>query len=400
MEEEFDIGDILADTYIPISHLEEERIAKAYRISSYICLGIMPPIIICNIMIFCGMTLYPGFYTSINVLLMNLAIADFLMGIFGLPFYVLSSLPLTKDYVFSHKYTCLTRFASMVLCAGGSLYSLMFISLDRYFAIMWPLHYYSKIGVSCTVHCMQVFWLYIVVLAFIPLLGYNQYDDKVMPLSERCSFTNVLPLAYILWIVVVVALGCIVTSLILNIRIACTIRNKRKRRSSISLPRRNSTLNVFLRVSNIHITIVLMFLFIILWLPFLAVSLIKSLKIINPVDMEIAYCSAMLISFINSLVNAPVYAFFRMEYREVYKIMLTSLPWHWRKELRDLHRRTHAMFHCTLEDYMSCVECPEHTIDNQEEIIRHGSSVDRHECLHTISFEDIEQKQLSDETSQ
>lgn len=404
MVKQLDISDILADTYIPLSHSEEERISQAHQISAYICLLIMPPIIVCNMLIFCGMTMYPGFYTSINVLFMNLAIADFLMGIFGLPFYVLSNLTLTRDYVYSHKYTCLMRFASIVLSAGGSLYSLMFISIDRYFAIMWPLHYNSKIGVGCTVHCMQVFWFYIVVLALVPLLGYNHYDDSVMPLSERCNFINVLPIAYIFWIAIVVVLGCLVTSLVLNIRITYTIRKKRQRRISIPTTRRySSSLSIFLRVSNVHITIALMFLFIILWFPSLIVSLIKSLKIVNPVDIEIARCCAMLISFINSLVNAPVYAFFRMEYREVYKLMLTSVPWNWKKKLRDLHQRTHAMFHCTIEDYMYCAECPEHTLVKPEDIVRVGSSVDRPGCSRKISSESTdtaEPQQLCDETNQ
>uniref|UniRef100_A0A2C9L3Y8 G-protein coupled receptors family 1 profile domain-containing protein n=1 Tax=Biomphalaria glabrata TaxID=6526 RepID=A0A2C9L3Y8_BIOGL len=73
-----------------------------------------------------GILLYPGFYTNNNLLLLSLAFADFLVGIYCLPMYLLSYIEVTRVVVYS---------------TGGSLVSLLFIAIDRYVAVIWPLKY-------------------------------------------------------------------------------------------------------------------------------------------------------------------------------------------------------------------------------------------------------------------
>lgn len=71
-----------------------------------------------------------------NYYIVSLAIADFLVGSLGVPFAILASIGLPRDL-----YTCLFTVSLLVVLCTISIFCLVAVSVDRYWAILYPMAY-------------------------------------------------------------------------------------------------------------------------------------------------------------------------------------------------------------------------------------------------------------------
>ncbi|XP_036340770.1 adenosine receptor A2b-like [Rhagoletis pomonella] len=71
-----------------------------------------------------------------NYYIVSLAMADFLVGSLGVPFAVLASVGLPRDL-----YTCLFTVSLLVVLCTISIFCLVAVSVDRYWAILYPMAY-------------------------------------------------------------------------------------------------------------------------------------------------------------------------------------------------------------------------------------------------------------------
>lgn len=71
-----------------------------------------------------------------NYYIVSLAMADFLVGSLGVPFAILASIGLPKDL-----YTCLFTVSLLVVLCTISIFCLVAVSVDRYWAILYPMAY-------------------------------------------------------------------------------------------------------------------------------------------------------------------------------------------------------------------------------------------------------------------
>nr|KAI8769546.1 adenosine receptor A3-like [Biomphalaria glabrata] len=319
-------------------HLFDEDVIFVHKFFVGVCICYIPLISISNMFVFWGIMLYPGFYNNNNIHLLSLSVADLIVGLFSLPMYVLSYMASTRELIYSHKYACLAWFSSTILGAGCSLMSLFCIALDRYIAVMWPLHYRTYVTVERTAVAMILLWIIMIVLAVLPSLGWNNYDETEQDLFLRCNFYRTLPQFYVRALVIAPSVTSIFVSTVLYVQIIFIIR----RQSTVAICREMSqsakTETIKNSKANVKVTSILMFLFILLWLPYLLIAPFKYYSYASDKFVEIFKCFALLLTFGNSLFNAMAYAFFRAEYRSVYGVMITTFPWHWSCALRDLHR--------------------------------------------------------------
>ncbi|XP_059173771.1 adenosine receptor A2b-like, partial [Physella acuta] len=164
-----------------------DELVEAITKVSVVLFAIFCPItIVSNILIFWGIVLYPGFYNSNNIFLLSLAVFDFLVGLIATPLILLSRLPDVNEYMTSRKQLCLLKMASSSFSIGGSLYSLLIISVDRYLAIMFPLKYKKWVTAERAYKVVFFIWFYIFFRASIPAMGLNKYDPK-LPADKRCT---------------------------------------------------------------------------------------------------------------------------------------------------------------------------------------------------------------------
>ncbi|XP_059150918.1 adenosine receptor A3-like [Physella acuta] len=326
--------------FVAFEFLSHPQVLLAHNVFVAVCLIYMPIIIVSNIIVFFSILFYPGFHTNNNILLLSLAIADFLMGSFCIPMYALAYIPATKPFIFNHKYLCLLWFSSIIYGAGGSLYTLLVIAIDRYMAVMSPFRYTTLVTQKRIIRITIGIWVYLTLMAFTPWMGYNYYDKNAnKTLYERCNFYITLPKPYIMISLFGSVFVCIGIPFILYVQICIVVYRQIKafevQKSTMT---KEQIVQFKNRVNTIKITAVLMFLFVFFWLPYVMVVPFKVKKVFDEKTIELIKVYTQLLNFGNSAVNAAIYAIGRREYRQVYKQMLTTWPWNWKQELRSVHR--------------------------------------------------------------
>ncbi|XP_059169284.1 uncharacterized protein LOC131951036 [Physella acuta] len=302
--------------------------------------------IVGNILVFCGILLYPGFYNNNNVMILAIAFFDFGTSAMTLPFFIVcySTLSL-RDTIGRYKYFCLLKLSSPMITADGSLYCLMLLSIDRYLAIMFPLKYANMVTFKRAIYVTVSVVILTFVKAMIPILGWNYYNPNIPNLDKRCNFYMTLPKPFLFWFLLVPNDTVIVLAAAINIHIAFIVfRQLRSFKSQSSVWTSEQRKAFRAKISSVKITLALMFLFIILDAPFLMVLPFKIKQVLPPHLVEAMKVYATLLSFGNALVNGPVYATIRNEYRSVYYTMLTTAPWKWKKSLKNLHREKNTTF--------------------------------------------------------
>lgn len=82
-----------------------------------------------------------------NYYIVSLALADLLVGLLGIPFAILASIGLPTNL-----YTCLFTVSLLIVLCTISIFCLVAVSIDRYWAILYPLAYSRNIRTK-TVIC-------------------------------------------------------------------------------------------------------------------------------------------------------------------------------------------------------------------------------------------------------
>lgn len=82
-----------------------------------------------------------------NYYIVSLALADFLVGLLGIPFAILASIGLPTNL-----YSCLFTVSLLIVLCTISIFCLVAVSIDRYWAILYPLAYSRNIRTK-TVIC-------------------------------------------------------------------------------------------------------------------------------------------------------------------------------------------------------------------------------------------------------
>lgn len=71
-----------------------------------------------------------------NYYIVSLAVADLLVGLFGIPFAILASIGLPTNL-----HACLFTLSILVVLCTISIFCLVAVSVDRYWAILYPMGY-------------------------------------------------------------------------------------------------------------------------------------------------------------------------------------------------------------------------------------------------------------------
>ncbi|KAK2882264.1 alpha-1A adrenergic receptor-like [Channa argus] len=145
--------------------------------------------IVGNILVILSVVCNRHLRTPTNYFIINLAIADLLLGTTVLP--VSATQEVLNSWVFGRIF-CDIWAALDVLCCTASIMSLCVISIDRYIGVRYPLQYPMIVTEKRALLAMLGVWILSFVISIGPLLGWKQppsQDDTKCQINEEPFYT-------------------------------------------------------------------------------------------------------------------------------------------------------------------------------------------------------------------
>lgn len=159
-----------------------------------------------------------------NWFVLALALSDLLVG-FTLPYHL--AFYMGSDLGTVHVW-CLLRFFLIIIACCVSIWNLIAIAVDRYVAIVYPLHYVRYVTRRVAIAVMCAGWLVGGCLGTVPML-WNNWSTAL-----ECEFDEVLPPWYMVGVVTPLFSAVWLCMLVLYVRIwSEAARQARQMRSSI-----------------------------------------------------------------------------------------------------------------------------------------------------------------------
>ncbi|XP_059609523.1 5-hydroxytryptamine receptor 1B [Phlebotomus argentipes] len=283
-----------------------------------------------------------------NYYIVSLAIADFLVGLLGIPFAVLASIGLPTNL-----HACLFTISLLVVLCTISIFCLVAVSVDRYWAILHPMAYSRNVRTKTAILIISMCWVAGSIVGFLPLFGWHQ--DQ--PVETACLFEGVMSYDYLVFLY----FGTIITPAIILVGFYAHIyrvilkqlrqivtmnpgggissrRSSSRKSTSSSTPtlraaNRTPSGGTMLRVlgaaqkrevkATQNLSIIVLF-FMICWIPLYTVNCIKAFCQDCNIPPMMTFIFIIL-SHVNSAVNPILYAYHLRDFRAALKNLLLKL---------------------------------------------------------------------------
>lgn len=277
-----------------------------------VCFVLIVPIIFGNCLVITAILKYEQLQTSAGVFIASLAGADLLIGSITIPFYI--SVQYLNIYS-SSEVVCSISFAIVVFPTGVSLSNLFCLAVDRYLLIKNPFVYERFITNKRYAIVSVIIWIYVMLFSFAPL----KYFLSVSKWYGLCKFNVIFPSYYLITILFKLSfIFLIITYCYIKIY---QISNQQHRRitimenSSISHNTKHNlkAAKVFAKVIGI---------FYLCWLPYLALTGIRVFLKEETTGFSMLSQSTLILSFINSGLNAVIYGRNNKQFKDAFKKIL------------------------------------------------------------------------------
>ncbi|XP_011867075.1 PREDICTED: adenosine receptor A2b-like isoform X2 [Vollenhovia emeryi] len=126
-----------------------------------------------------------------NYYIVSLATADLLVGLFAIPFAILASIGLPTNL-----HACLFTVSVLVVLCTISIFCLVAVSVDRYWAILYPMGYSRTVRTKTAIGIICVCWVAGTLVGFLPLFGWNAGETS----DHRCMFMDVMDYDYLVFL--------------------------------------------------------------------------------------------------------------------------------------------------------------------------------------------------------
>ncbi|XP_077342982.1 trace amine-associated receptor 4-like [Lithobates pipiens] len=282
-----------------------------------------------NILVIVSVTHFKQLHTPTNFLILSLAVADFLLGLVVMPYSWVRSL--TSCWYFGELFCKLHSCIDMALCTA-SIFHLFFISVDRYFAICHPLHYYSKITISVIEVCLLISWTIPCVHSF-GLVFSNVHMEGIQeskPLPVCCDSCSLV--FNKLWSIITSLLsfffpGCLMIGIYIHIFFVATkqtkvINNQYHFNSTRAKTTAKNKILINIESKAAKTLSLVMGVFILCWTPCFITTIVDPyLNFSVSVDV---YNIVLWLGYFNSAINPIIYGLFYPWFQKSFKIILSG----------------------------------------------------------------------------
>ena len=274
------------------------------------------PVILCgNILVVLAIYKNKGLQNATNIFVASLAGGDLLVGVMSIPIYI--TLKFIRPDWANSRWPCTVSHASFTFPVGISLFSLLFVSVDRYIYIMKPLKYPKYMNVRNAVVLVIFMWIYVTIGVGIPFMGWTNWTNetkvcKVSAVSHRMySFLKMFHM-----------LIAFVATATLNCIILCTAYKNMKtiaiQRRVVGAPIRE---NPGYRTAKMFGLVV--GLFYLCWIPYYSIYVVVGLK---EKDLSTAICTAnhatLVLALCNSFFNPFIYTSMNKDFKSAFNSLL------------------------------------------------------------------------------
>ncbi|XP_039605658.1 trace amine-associated receptor 13c-like [Polypterus senegalus] len=276
-----------------------------------------------NLVVIISISHFKQLHTPTNLLVLSLAVADFLVGLMVMPFTIIQSIE--TCWYFGDIF-CYLHSAFYLVLISASISSLVFIAIDRYFAVCYPFLYTAKITIPVTWGFIGLSWFLSVFYTW-AILYFKGNSDGVTELKAcigDCVFVfkstwGVADTFMTLLIPFVLMLVFYTNVFIVARRHARVISSMTQQIASSEVKKKNvSKKSERKAAKTLGIVISVFFL---CWLPYYIFTLIVPYtNVPNPSLVIHAMCW---VGYFNSSLNPIIYAFFYPWFQKSLKLIIT-----------------------------------------------------------------------------
>ncbi|KAL0871574.1 hypothetical protein ABMA27_004107 [Loxostege sticticalis] len=241
-----------------------------------------------------------------NQFVLNLAISDLMVGL-TLPYHLVFYLDSSVGKI---KWSCLMRFILIILACLASIYNIIAIAVDRYIAIVHPLHYSRYMTKVVTRVLMSATWSIALCISCIPMF-WNDWHDGVtcemnMVVPKRYTTLVLAPMFSLIWLVMFI--------LYWRIWREATCHARRMRANTCCPTGANDW-------KSIQVVLLVLGSFSICWMPFVVVACAQT-QPIRPLHNPILYRLTSSLAMSNSGINPLIYAWKNAGFRAAFAKLL------------------------------------------------------------------------------
>ncbi|XP_026224688.1 trace amine-associated receptor 1-like [Anabas testudineus] len=267
-----------------------------------------------NLLVIISISYFRQLHNPTNLILLSLAVSDFLVGLLVMPLEILLTEPcwLLGDLV------CVLYHMVPFITVTASVLNMVLISVDRYVAICDPLSHLTKITqkrVQCSV---LLCWIYCVLYSFMFLLDNLKQPGRYNSCYGQCVINIMGALHLVLGFIIPIS-----SIIILYMRVfVVAVSQARSMRSHIAAVKLQRSVTVTVKKSELKAARtlgVVVAVFLMCYCPYFCVSLSGSELIMTSSTNTFIH----FLLFLNSCLNPLIYAFFYPWFRKSVKIIVT-----------------------------------------------------------------------------
>ncbi|XP_058248807.1 trace amine-associated receptor 13c-like [Hemibagrus wyckioides] len=292
----------------------ERSVSPAVYILLYVCSAAVVLLTVCgNLLVIISVCYFRQLHTPTNMLVLSLAMSDFLVGLFVMPFHF--TWLIESCWMFGHIFCILFNFMSFQL-TSVSVGNVVLIALDRYMALSNPFLYLKDVTskIVDTLICLSWFFSFLYNFVFFYLNG--NFTNLLLCPGE-CLVSAFDAVGSIIDLMFIVVIPC---SLMLMLYFQVFVIAKRHANAIRDLNQNMKSVSDTMKSERKAAKVlgILVFVFLGCLVPYYVCTLTS-----NTASSHVMINNILILFYLNSSINPVIYALFYSWFQKCTKIILS-----------------------------------------------------------------------------